>query len=135
MKDTTVELSPTTREVVVPSGRLEAKPTAATHVSRTPVLPANHSCEDPARLTSGRRRLARSFPSADRLVQAGQDKPSIASLFAVLQRTGNATRFEKATVAALVAGAAISILASAMYSAKLLTAWPALARLVERFLS
>ena len=132
MKDTMVELNPEKREVVVPADRREAKATA--HVTRMPVRPAKHSCHEPTRPTSGHRNLARPVLSVDRSLQATEHKASIGSLFAELHRTGKASRFEKATVAALVVAAAISIVASFAAVGTLFTAWPAFERLVERIL-
>ena len=132
MKDTMVELNPEKSDVVVPADRREAKATA--HVTRMPVRPAKHSCHEPTQPTSGRRNLARPFPAVDRSVQATEPKASIGSLFAEFQRTGKASRFEKATVAALVVAAAISICTSFVAAEKLFTGWPAFERLVERIL-
>jgi hypothetical protein len=132
MKDTMVELNPEKREVVVPADRREAKATAAAHVTRMPVRPAKHSCHEPTRPTSGQPGLARPFPTFDRSLQATEHKASIGSLFAELQRTGKASRFEKATVAALIVAAAMLIGASFVAAEKLFTGWPAFERLVER---
>jgi len=132
MKDATVELNPETREVVVPANRREAKASAAAHVTRMPVRLAKHSCHEPTRPTSGRRNLARPLRTVDRLPQATEHKASIVSLFAEFHRTGKASGFEKATVAALVVAAAISIGASFEAAEKLFTGWPAFERLVER---
>jgi hypothetical protein len=132
MKDAMVELNPEKREVVVPADRREAKATA--HVTRVPVRPAKHSCHEPTQPTSGQPSLAHPFPAVDRSVQATEHKSTISSLFAELQRTGKASRFEKATVAALVVAAAISIGTSFAAAEKLFTAWPAFERLVERIL-
>jgi len=132
MKDAMIELNPETRAVGVPADRREAKETAAAHVKRMPVRPAKHSCHEPTRPTSERGNPARPFPTVDRSVQATEHKASIGSLFAELNRTGKATRFEKATVAALVVAAAMSIGASFVAADKLFTGWPAFERLVER---
>src|SRR5213083_65273 len=132
MKDPMVELNPETRKVVVPADRREAKATAAAHVSRVPVRPAKHSCQEPTRATSERRNLAHPSPLVDGSVQAAEHKASIVSLFAEFHRTGKASRFEKATVAALVVAAAISIGASFVAADKLFNGWPAFERLVER---
>ena len=132
MKDAIVELNPEKRAVVVPADRPEAKATAAAHQTRMPVRPAKHSCHEPARPTSRRRNLARPLPTVDRSVQASEHKASIGALFAELQRTGKSSRFEKATVAALVVAAAISIGASFVAAENLITAWPAFERLIER---
>jgi hypothetical protein len=134
MKEAMVEVSPGTREGFVPAARREAKATAAAHVTRVPVRPAKHSCHEPTRPTSGRRNLARPLLSVDRSLQATEHNASIVSLFAEFHRTGKASRFERATVAALVVAAAISICASFMAAEKLLTVWPAFERLVERIL-
>jgi hypothetical protein len=133
MKEAMIELNPETREVVRPAARREAKETAADHVKRMPVRPAKHSCPEPTRPTSGRRNLARPFPTMDRSVQATEHKASIGSLFAELHRTGKASRFEQATVAALVVAAAMSIGASFVAAEKLFIGWPAFERFVERF--
>ncbi len=132
MKDAIVELNPEKRAVVAPADRPEAKATAAAHVTRMPVRPAKHSCHEPARPTTRRRNLARPFPAVDPSVQATELKASIGWLFAELQRTGKASRFEKATIAALVVAAAISIGTSFAAAGNLITAWPAFERLVER---
>src|SRR6266496_4263588 len=108
MKDAMVELNPETHGKAMPVGRREAKATVA-RVTRLPVRPATHSCDEPTQPASGRRNLARPFPALDRTVQATEHKASIGSLFAELHRTGKASRFEKSTVAALIAAAAISI--------------------------
>ena len=132
MKDAMVELNPETREVVVAADRREAKATAAAHPTRMPVRPAKHSCHEPTRPTSGRGNLTRPFPTVDRSVQATEHKASIGSLFAELQRTGEASLFEKATVAALVVAAAISIGASFVAAENLIAGWLAFERLIER---
>jgi hypothetical protein len=132
MKDAMLELNPETREVVVPADRREAKATTAAHGTRIPVRPAKHSCPDPTRPTSGRRNLARPFPAVDRSLPATEHKASMVSLFAEFHRTGKASRFEKATVAALVVAAAISIGTSFVAAEQLFTGWPAFERLVER---
>src|SRR5437879_4891795 len=125
MKDAMVELNPETHEAVVPVDRRDAKTTAAAHVTRLPVRPAKHSCEEPMRPASERQNLARPFPTVDRTVQPTQRKASIGSLFAELHRTGKASRLEKSTVAALVVAAAISIGAGFVASEKLFAGWPA----------
>ena len=132
MKEAMVELYPETREVFVPAARCEAKATAAAHVTRVPVRPAKHSCHEPTRPTSGRRNLARPLLSVDRSLQATEHQASIVSLFAEFHRTGKSSRFEKATVAALVVAAAISIGASFVAAETLFTGWLAFERLVER---
>ena len=134
MKDPMVELNPETRKVVVPADRREAKATAAAHVTRMPVRPAKHSCHETTRPTSGPRNLASPFPAVDRSAQATEHKAAIGSLFAELHRTGKSSRFEKATVAALVVAAAISIGIGFVAVEKLFTGWPAFERLVERIL-
>lgn len=131
MNDPIVELNSETREMFAPAARREAKATADAHVTRVPVRPAKHSCHEP---TSGRRNLARPLPSADRSVQVTEHKASIGSLFAELYRTGKASRFEKATAAALVVAAAISISASFAAAEKLFTGWSAFERFVGRIL-
>ena len=132
MKDAVVELNPETREVVVPANGREAKASAAAHVTHMPVRPAKHSCHEPTRPTSGRRNLAHPLPPVDRLPQATEHKASIVSLFAEFHRTGKASGFEKATVAALVVAAAISIGTSLAAADTMFTGWPAFERLVER---
>jgi len=97
-----------------------------------PVRPAKHSCHEPTRPTSGRRNLAHPFPALARSVQATEHKASLGSLFAELHRTGKASRFEKATVAALVVAAAISIGASFVAAENLIAGWLAFERLIER---
>ena len=134
MKDAMVELNPETHEVLMPVGRREAKAKAAAHVTRLPVRPEKHSCDEPTGPTSGRRNLAHPFPTVDRTVQAAEHKASIGSLFAELHRTGKASRLEKSTVAALVVAAAISIGAGFVAAEQLVTGWPAFERLVERIL-
>ena len=132
MKDAMVELNPETREVVVAADRREAKATAAAHPTRMPVRPAKHSCHEPTRPTSARRNLARPLPAVERSLQSIEPKASIVSLFAEFHRTGKSSRFEKATVAALIVAAAISIGASFVAAETLFTGWPAFERLVER---
>ena len=132
MKDAMIELNPETRDVFVAAARRDAKATAAAHVTRAPVRPAKHLCHEPTPQTSGRQNLARPFPAVDRSVQATEHKASIASLFAELHRTGKASRFEKATVAALVVAAAISIGASFVAAENLIAGWLAFERLIER---
>src|SRR6266704_2513145 len=120
MKDPTVELNPETRKVVVPADRREAKATAAAHVTRMPVRPAKHLCHETTRPTSGPRNLASPFPAVARSAQATEHKAAIGS------------RFEKATVAALVVAAAISIGASLVAAENLIAGWLAFERLIER---
>ena len=132
MKDAMVELNPEMREVVVPADRREAKATAAAHVTRMPVRPAKHSCHEPTRPTSGRWDSAHPFPTVDRSVQATEHRASIGALFAEFHRTGKASRFERATVAALVVAAAISIGASFVAAENLIAGWLAFGRLIER---
>jgi len=134
MKETMVERNPETRAVVVPADRLKAKETAAAHLTRMPIRPAKHSCHEPTQPTSEPRNLARPFPAVDRSVEATEHKAAIGSLFAELHRTGKSSRFEKATVAALVVAAAISIGTGFVAVEKLFTGWPAFERLVERIL-
>jgi hypothetical protein len=134
MNDAIVELNSETREIFAPAARCEAKATAEAHVTRVPVRPAKHSCHEPTRPTSGRRNLARPSPSVDRSVQVTEHKASIGSLFAELYRTGKASRFEKATAAALAVAAAISISASFAAAEKLFTGWAAFERFVGRIL-
>ena len=131
MKETIVEPNPETRAVVVPADRLKAKATAPAHVPRMPVRPAKHSCHEPTQPTSGPD-LARPVPVVDRSVPATEQKTSMGWLFAELHRTGKASRFDKATLAALVVAAAISIGAGFVAAENLITAWPAFERLVER---
>ena len=131
MKDAMVESNPEKREVFVPADRREAKATAAAHVSRVPVRPAKHSCHEPTQPTSGPD-LAGPFPVVDRSVPATEQKTSMGWLFAELHRTGKASRFEKATIAALVVAAAISIGASFVAAENLIAGWLAFERLIER---
>ena len=132
MNDAIVELNSETREIFAPAARREAKATAEAQVTRVPVRPAKHSCHEPTRPTSGRRNLARPSPSVDRSVQVTEYKASIGSLFAELYRTGKASRFDKATLAALVVAAAISIGASFVAAENLIAGWLAFERLIER---
>ncbi len=132
MKEAMVELYPETREGFVPDARREAKATAAAHVTRVPVRPAKHSCHEPTRPTSGHRNLARPVLSVDRSLQATEHKASIVSLFAEFHRTGKASGFEKATVAALIVASAIAIGASFAAAGTMFTGWPAFEKLVER---
>ena len=132
MKDPMVELNTETRKVVVLADRREAKATAAAHVTRMPVRPAKHSCHEPTRPTSGRWDSAHPFPTVDRSVQATEHRASIGALFAEFHRTRKASRFERATVAALVVAAAISIGASFVAAENLIAGWLAFERLIER---